>query len=239
MTGQRKRRSDYGVVRATERDVFLLTWIGEQFALPLDQLLALMNRWKQDEEPDWGPGSLSDETVKWLLKRWDRAGWVEHRKLLAGRPQWVWLSKAGLADMELEYPYMVPSVGRLNHLYLVNAVRLYIERQRPGQVQWTSERRVNVERKAEGKHHLVDGELFYQEKLIAIEVEHTQKSRRRMNSIVQELKRDYEAVWYFVSDQANTVVREAIARVEGSRREGDWNTFVVYPIVQALQDQGR
>ena len=95
------------MVRATERDVFLLTWIGEQFALPLDQLLALMNRWKQDEEPDWGPGSLSEETAKWLLKRWDRAGWVEHRKLLAGRPQWVWLSKAGLADMGLGYPCLL------------------------------------------------------------------------------------------------------------------------------------
>ena len=34
-----------------------------------------------------------------------------------------------------------------------------------------------------------------------------------MNSIVQELKRDYEAVWYFVSDQADRVVGEAIARV--------------------------
>ena len=65
-----KRRSDHGTFRASERDLYLLRWVGDQFAVNTDQLKILMNRWKQTHEPDWQGESLSDETVKYLIKRW-------------------------------------------------------------------------------------------------------------------------------------------------------------------------
>ena len=52
------RRSDYGQVRATERDLYLLKWIGEQYAVRVDQLKELAEAYK-------GSG-LSAPTIKWL-----------------------------------------------------------------------------------------------------------------------------------------------------------------------------
>lgn len=232
-----KRRSDHGTVRTTPRDLDLLRWIADQFAVNTDQLKILMNRWKRKHEPEWQEASISDETVKWLIQRWRDAGWVESRKLLAREPAWVWLSKEGLTAMSLKYPMYQPAVGRLDHIYHVNMVRLYIEKRRGDEVQWISERQINVERKDQGKRHMVDGEVVYQNMVIAIEVEQTQKSKRRLASIVRELEQDYAAVWYFVTDKALEAVREAITRVEGA---GDqWGTFRIYPLSDALTKENR
>ena len=230
-----KRRSDYGTVRATARDLDLLRWVGDQFAVNTDQLKILMNRWKRANEPDWLEESISDETVRWLIKRWRKAVWVESRKLLAREPAWVWLSKAGLTEMGLKYPDYTPAVGRLRHIYHVNMVRLYIEKRRGDEVQWISERQINVERKKEGKRHMVDGEAVYQGTVIGVEVEQTQKSKRRLASIVRELQQDYEAVWYFVADPAMDAVREAISRIEGTDNQGTWRSFIIYPLADALK----
>ncbi len=124
-------------------------------------------------------------------------------------------------------------MGRLSHIYNVNRVRLYIE-QRLTEAQWVSERQINVERKAEGKHHLVDGEILYQDTVIGVEVEQTQKSRRRLESILKELQADYEAVWYFVADTAGPAVREAIAKREGTANADAWQTFVIYSLTGAV-----
>lgn len=209
------RRSDYGQVRATERDLYLLKWIGEQYAVRVDQLRELAQVYKGSE--------LSAPTIKWLVSRWKEAGWVEKQVLLAGHPQWVWLTREGYRDAGLEYPYARPSVSRLRHIYHTNAVRLWIERRSRGKAQWTSDRSVNPERKAEGKRHFIDGEVFYEDRNIALEVELTQKSRTRLDSILSELKKDYEAVWYFASPECYTAVKAAIESVPGHEE-----TFVLY-----------
>jgi len=228
------RRSDYETVRATARDLHLLRWIGDQFAVDTSQLKVLMNRWKRFHEPDWNEASLSDETVKRLLVRWRKAGWIENRKLLAHRPQWVWLSKIGLDDMGLSYPYRTPAVGRLNHIYHVNMVRLYTEGRLGNEAEWISERQVNAERKADDKKHLVDGEVVYQDTVIGIEVEQTQKTKRRLASILYELQEDYVAVWYFVAEVALGAVEEMISKREGTDDQKDWRTFVIYPMSHIL-----
>ena len=68
-----------------------------------------------------------------------------------------------------------------------------------------------------------------------MEVEQTQKSKRRLASIVRELQQDYEAVWYFVADQAMEAVREAIERIEGTEDQEAWDNFVIYPLADALK----
>ena len=229
-----KRRSDHGTFRASERDLYLLRWIGDQFAVNTEQLKILMNRWKRDNEPAWQGESISDETVKWLINRWRKAGWAESHKLLARKPAWVWVSKGGLKDMGLPYPEYEPAVGRLDHIYHVSMVRLYIEKRRGDQVQWISERQVNVERKKERKGHVVDGEVVLQNTVIGIEVEQTQKSKRDLASIVRELRQDYEVTWYFVHEKAREAVREAISRVEGTDDLDKWRSFVIYPLDDAL-----
>ena len=228
-----KRRSDHGTFRASERDLYLLRWVGDQFAVNTDQLKILMNRWKRIHEPDWRGESLSDETVKYLIKRWRRAGWVKSRTILARKPAWVWLSDDGITEMGLKYPTYEPAVGSLTHICLVNMVRLYLEERLGGEVQWISERQINPERKKQKKRHVVDSEAIYQDTVVAIEVEQTAKNKHRMASIVRELQQDYEAVWYFVSDKAMTVVRDEIAKLEGTDDQDEWETFVLYLLSDA------
>ncbi len=65
----------------SQRDLELLRLVGEQYALTLPQLARLMRR--------------SDHAAVWLRKRWQRAGWVDGRVLLVGRPAFIWLTRSG------------------------------------------------------------------------------------------------------------------------------------------------
>lgn len=210
----RKTRSDAGTVRATERDTALLKWIAEQYATRFDQLHRLV-------ESDRG-APVTESNIKWLLGRWHKAGWIERQKLLARKPQWVWLSRYGLNDFGLEFPYLKPSVGRLAHMYQVNEVRQFIEQKRPETV-WVSERQANLVRKQSDKKHRVDGEVYLEGVRIAVEVELSQKSRGRMYSIMTELKKDYDTIWYFVHPDCEKAVAEAIKRIPYHQ-----DTFIMY-----------
>src|SRR5581483_9723854 len=75
--GGRRRRSDLGSVRISERDAWLLLLIAEQYAVTVDQLARLIGR--------------TYRTARWLRDRWQKAGWVESRQLAAGGPSFVWL----------------------------------------------------------------------------------------------------------------------------------------------------
>jgi DNA-binding MarR family transcriptional regulator len=223
MSGKRKSRSDKGQVRATERDFKIMTYIGEQYAISLDHLKKLL-------EMEKGEG-LSESTVKRLCTRWENAGWIEKKKLLAYRPQWVWLTRTGLQEMELDYPHRAPSLARLNHIYYANAVRLHIEEKHGDAVEWRSDRLVNVERKADKKKHIIDGELLFQGAVIAIEVELSKKSKKRLSSILRELRRDYKYVWHFAADECYQVVKEAIENIPNHRE-----TFVLYSLSNILKE---
>src|SRR4051812_50230438 len=75
------RRADAGSVRATERDLRLLLWVAEQYAVSIPQLARLMGR--------------SEHAARWLRARWQRAGWAQGRTMLVGRPVFVWLTRNG------------------------------------------------------------------------------------------------------------------------------------------------
>src|SRR5690242_8449928 len=89
--GARKVRQDKGVMRWTERDLEALPWIGEQYAIRMDQLQALLGRWAT--EPTRVPGQLGIETVRKLVQRWKQAGLVESAVLVRNQPGWVWLTR--------------------------------------------------------------------------------------------------------------------------------------------------
>jgi hypothetical protein len=68
----RLRRADYGRVRASERDLELLEFIGEQYAVTLPQLARLIDR--------------RLDTARSLRDRWKRAGWINSGQLCS-RPR--------------------------------------------------------------------------------------------------------------------------------------------------------
>ena len=115
---KRAPRSDKGRMQWTQRDLRALRWVGEQYAIRLDQLAALLARWQSG--PTQTPGRLASETVRKLVQRWKKAGLVERALLARGEPGWVWLTHEGLEQMELDYRLWEPKAQSLPHLYAIN-----------------------------------------------------------------------------------------------------------------------
>lgn len=167
----------------TERDLRLLRFIGEQYAVTLPQLATLMGR--------------SHHAARWLRERWQRAGWVDGRAILVGRPVFVWLTRRGTRAAGIEHPLWRPTPGALAHVVAVTEVRLDVEARRPN-ASWVSEREL---RRADPRPrvHRPDGLVAIGEREVAIEVELTQKERRRAARIMRELVASYGSVTYFAA----------------------------------------
>ena len=97
----RQRRHDAGMIQLTERDMWVLMWIGQQYTVRADQLQGLLGRDPQGTVQV--SGVLGKPTVERVIRRWRQAGWVEARQILAREPIWVWLTRSGLQQMGLPY----------------------------------------------------------------------------------------------------------------------------------------
>lgn len=219
---KRKRRSDYGSVILTARDLALLRWIGEQYAIRFDHLQVLAARYAKD-----GPETLGYHGVYGLSSRLVKLGLLERKKIFVGHPMWLWLTKKGIETVGLDAVYKVPAISRFAHIHAVNSVRLHVEAKTGDSAKWICEREANAQRKEEGQVHLVDGLVEYpdENELVGIEVELTQKRQRRLDSILKELRGAYKSVWYFASDEAYNAVESAIKRLPNHEEE---ETFILY-----------
>jgi hypothetical protein len=207
----RSRRADRGIVRLTERDVASLHWIGEQYAVRIDQLARLLGR---------PTAPVSDSTARGVVSRWVRAGLAESKKLIAGEPGFVWLSRRGLRQVDLAYKPWEPSVGILNHVYWVNQVRLSVEARHAG-AKWIPERELRqgaAMQTFDGKVHVADGELRLDRGTVAIEVELTAKSVPRRKTIISELASRYVTVWYFAPPDVARLLESVRLQIAGSDR---------------------
>ena len=193
------------IVRATARDLAVLPFIAEQCAVTQPQLAQLIGR--------------TEHTARWLRQRWQRAGWVESRVLLVGEPVFIWLTSRGLLACGVGFkPWRPQAVGRLAHLVAVTDVRMHVEARRP-EATWVSERAVARRdfEAGERRKHLPDAEVLLGDQRVAVEVELTQKERRRTEAIVAELSARYDAVWYFAAPAAHRHLTEVIARNDFKR----------------------
>ncbi len=228
-----KRRSDFGSVILTRRDFRILLWIGEQYALRFDHLQNLAALPAEGSKVT-AQTSLSYKAAYRISTRWVKAGLVERKKIFVDQPMWLWLTKQGLEAVGLDLSYRVPALSRLNHIQAVNQVRLHVEAKVAGEARWVCEREANALRKEEGKKHLVDGEVEYLDgSVVGIEVELTQKRKKRLYSILHELKKDYDTVWYFASDESLNAIKNGIARVPSHKE-----TFLVYSLSSIMDVNG-
>ncbi len=123
---QYTRRRDAGNLQVTERDVVSLTWIAEQFCISFDQLRRLLGR--QPKAATKEMNVLSAPATRDIIVRWLQLGLIEEpRKLFSGYPPHLWLSRRGLARLDLPYPYYEPKPARIPHLYATNTIRLHLE----------------------------------------------------------------------------------------------------------------
>ena len=196
------RRGSHGVL-LHPRDLMLLGWLAEQYAATTDQLGVLLG---------CGPRS-----VQRVLARLREAGLVNTQRVLVGQPAWVMPTKAGLRACGSQYKVWQPKLGVLLHTEAVNDVRLHIQARSP-QSEWVSERALARDRR-EGEH-LPDALVITEGQRVAVEVELTVKSERRVRAILQELKGRFDMVLYYCAP--------ATYRQLGALKEsGRWPTLGV------------
>jgi hypothetical protein len=163
------------------RDLDMLRFVGEQYAVRADQL-----RTRLDCNP---------RTVQRLLARLRERRLIDVRRLLVGEPAWAVPTVAGLRIAGLPFGVWRPRLGALSHVGAVTDVRLHVERCSPHS-EWVCER-VLARDKRDPEEHLADGVVVLDGREIAIEVELTIKSKRRTIAIVRELLGRYDAVLYY------------------------------------------
>jgi Replication-relaxation len=162
------------------RDLELVGWLGEQYGARTDQIEVLLG---------CGP-----RTVQRALARLRDAGLIDTRRLLVGDPAWVIPTAAGLRAAGHSFAPWRPRVGLLAHVAAVNDVRLHVQARSP-QSEWIPERILARQRRA--GEHLPDALVLVDGHRVAIEVELTIKSQRRLTSILDELTRRFDTTLYF------------------------------------------
>jgi len=203
-----------GELLLRRRDLDTLAWAAEQYAARTDQLSVLL---------DCGP-----RTVQRLLARLRQARLVDVRRVLAGEPSWVIPTVRGLRACGSSFGAWRPRLGLLSHVAAVNDVRLHIQARSPDS-EWVCERVLARERESQ-REHLPDAIVLTGEQRVAIEVELTVKSRRRLTTILDELTGRYDAVLYFCKPASRRVLSEL-------SESGRWPTLGVRELPEPLKDR--
>jgi len=136
---------------------------------------------------------------------------VDVRRLLVGEPAWAIPTGSGLRAGGQGFGLWRPRIGLLAHIAAVNTVRLHIQARSP-QSEWVLERVLARER--EPGEHLPDGVVITEGQQVAIEVELTVKSQRRVRLILDELSGRYDTVLYWCAPGAH---RQLSALCESGR----------------------
>lgn len=214
----------------TVRDLWVLRWIGEQYAIRFDQLQQLLSRepghHSQDKAP--GPHGVTDSAVDQVIQRWLlEPAWVVYERIYTNAPGWIWLTRSCERLLELPYARHNLRESRLSHRYYINHIRLDYERRHP-EYWWMSERTLlsQLPRRNQGDElpHIPDAEVWLSPtRSVAVEVELSPKGDDEIDAILLELlegeRPRYRTVWYFVSDadpvyaQAHRVVQNAFERL--------------------------
>lgn len=225
-TRRRKTRSDKGLIMATERDVYVLAWISEQYAVRFDQIQKLLARFPDKDKPFRNGKFPAATTVRDQLARWKAAGWIEYERALGAGNSWAWATKKGLGMVDLDEIYKArrPADTRIKHCFAVNNVRLWMDRR----YTWISERRLRSEivvKKGEKIGAIPDAMIVHPKQgRVAIEVQISPLKPAEMFVKVRNLVREYHStaetigyeakyptIWFYVpSEGLKDAVEEAI-----------------------------
>lgn len=201
--------------RLTPRDLLVLRWIGEQYAIRFDQLQRLLAVQSSEPERLRHAGMLSEARTRRTIRRWEREELVQYKLLLVRECGWIWLTRKGLQTLEMDVRYYEPRLASLEHLYYINQARLFVAGRRQ-EDEWIAERILRAQQDQRGKgetvDHLPDAVLVKPDKMqIAIEVELHAKSRVRLAAILQNLQERYYRTWYFATAPVAVLLQEVVA----------------------------
>jgi hypothetical protein len=172
-------------VLVTERDITVLRWISEQFAVRADVIRWLLG----------GDRPLSEGRTRQVIDRWRRAGLVNQRRFFLGAEPVVWPTREGLRLVLDGYRARTPALSMLAHIHAVSLVRLGLER-RGAMTGWVPERELYRARPGPDVH-VADGEYTDRAgRRTAVEVELTVKAAERLRRIIGDLTLEYDQVVY-------------------------------------------
>jgi len=163
----------YEKPRLTKRDEQLIRWIAEQQVVRFDTLSELF---KHRYKP------ISNSDLYSLCDRWKRMGYVRKEKLIGSAPMILWPTRlamklSGLPILESE-KFGKPNFSTIHHNCAVSAVRLEYEK---NGYRWTCERQLRFDFMSS---HLPDGIAENNDFRIIVEVDCTQKERKRLQNIM-------------------------------------------------------
>jgi hypothetical protein len=155
-------------------------------------------------------------------------------------PMWVMLTPAGERWLGLSYTPIDFPAGELEHLYVINEVRLFLLRstQIPAHT-WISERELQQDEPLKVAEmelpHRPDGVLLLEQRgqikvrgetidleggeRIAIEAERSRKNYKELEADLPSLMEHYDRAWYFCSPGAYDALSEARERYLPSPRD--------------------
>ena len=207
----KKVRSDKGEMRATPRDIACILWIAEMYAARGDQIRRLLSRYPDPAHPPVGP-LVSESVTREQIARWVRAGWVVYRRVLAAGPGWASVTKKGLQLVDREGVFLAkpPSPKRLNHIFAVNQVRLWMDVQTDND--WRSERVLRAElelKRGESSGSIPDAVIYPKGICTAVEVQISELKaaewEKKLTALVYSWTSDYQRrypwIWFYVSSQ--------------------------------------
>jgi hypothetical protein len=220
----RKERRDKGGTLFTDRDDAVLRWVGEQYGIRIDQLRRLLGRSPERATKESGLVGLT--TAAGVVGRWKNLGLVQEQKFRFHEPAWIWLTRAGLKHLGLDYAYKELNLVTLEHLYQVNQVRLATEARATqlGDTRiWISERRIRRDTpRPMGKDirplHFPDAIVETEQGRVAVEVELTLKKPRDLEAIILMLVDEYPGVWYFYNERTKNGLKHAYAKLPETMR---------------------
>lgn len=193
------------------RDLMLLAWLTEQYGARVDQLERLLG--------------CCPRTVQRTLARLRGAGLVQTQRLLVGDPAWAIPTGAGMRISGHAFGLWRPRLALLGHVAAVNDVRLYVSQRSPDS-QWISERLLARDRQS--GEHLPDALVITDGQRVAIEVELTVKSRRRMIEILTELNERFDSILYFCAPGPRRLLEEF-------EQEGRWRKLGLRELPNAVR----
>lgn len=183
---QRKTPATSGL---STRDLRLLGWMGEQYGARLDHLQALTG--------------ITMTAVRLTVGKLRRAELVRTERIVSAQPMWVIPTADGLAACAAPYEVWTPALGQLPHIGAMNEVRIHVQTRTPD-AHWISERQlileyadVNAGHRGRAREHRPDGVAIREGHSIAVEVELSVKGNVRLEGILDELARRYDAILYF------------------------------------------
>jgi hypothetical protein len=191
----------------TERDVMVVRWVGEQYAIPLDVLGELLVRLAPADagtrasrfgEQKVGPASLAsrDRTARRHANRLESMDLLQRFRLTSG--PWVAPTRAGLRRVGLSWEPWDVSDWQLNHLEAVARLRLYLQARYPD-AEWISERAIRSRWAGSGARvRLADGGLSWPEGgATGVECELHVKRPERYQAVVADVDPHWSEVWWF------------------------------------------